>query len=239
MANHEITGARHPRGTAARVLLSSVFGPYAQDDEYGSRLINPMELLLSARAGEFRLGAGRILAAEIQEIFRLLHSSRFSYPASFIRELQTHRHVSWDLRIVINLGKGREMCQLGPGGFPTRLSLLAAMSPLTRAGQRVMLTVKSEERGSPDALLLGRIPPIGPLPSRFGSRSGLRAGRQTTAAIIPQWAAWPRLPPPCFWRQGKMINFPYCESLTGDGGQTGSDQIHFQYEILAQPETRL
>ena len=34
----------HPRGTKARVLLSSVFGPYAQDDEYGSRKINPMEL---------------------------------------------------------------------------------------------------------------------------------------------------------------------------------------------------
>ncbi len=27
-----------------RILLSSVFGPYAQDDEYGSRGINPMEL---------------------------------------------------------------------------------------------------------------------------------------------------------------------------------------------------
>ena len=34
----------HPLGTRARVLLSSVFGPYAQDDEYGSRKINPMEL---------------------------------------------------------------------------------------------------------------------------------------------------------------------------------------------------
>ena len=34
----------HPKGTKARVLLSSVFGPYAQDDEYGSRSINPMEL---------------------------------------------------------------------------------------------------------------------------------------------------------------------------------------------------
>ena len=28
----------------APVLLVSVFGPYAQDDQYGSRLINPMEL---------------------------------------------------------------------------------------------------------------------------------------------------------------------------------------------------
>ena len=26
------------------MLLSSVFGPYAQDDEFGSRAVNPMEL---------------------------------------------------------------------------------------------------------------------------------------------------------------------------------------------------
>ncbi len=37
-------GDKHPLGTKARVLLSSVFGPYAQDDEYGSRKMNPMEL---------------------------------------------------------------------------------------------------------------------------------------------------------------------------------------------------
>ena len=34
----------HPKGTRARILLTSVFGPYAQDDDYGSRAINPMEL---------------------------------------------------------------------------------------------------------------------------------------------------------------------------------------------------
>ena len=34
----------HPLGSNAKVLLSSVFGPYAQDDEYGSRAMNPMEL---------------------------------------------------------------------------------------------------------------------------------------------------------------------------------------------------
>lgn len=34
----------HPLGSGARVLLSSVFGPYARDDVYGSRAINPMEL---------------------------------------------------------------------------------------------------------------------------------------------------------------------------------------------------
>ena len=34
----------HPKGSRAKVLLSSVFGPYAQDDQYGSRRMNPMEL---------------------------------------------------------------------------------------------------------------------------------------------------------------------------------------------------
>jgi len=34
----------HPKGTHARVLLTSVFGPYACNDTYGSRAINPMEL---------------------------------------------------------------------------------------------------------------------------------------------------------------------------------------------------
>ncbi len=34
----------HKLKNRAKVLLSSVFGPYAQDDEYGSREINPMEL---------------------------------------------------------------------------------------------------------------------------------------------------------------------------------------------------
>ena len=34
----------HPKGNRTRILLSSVFGPYAQNDEYGSRALNPMEL---------------------------------------------------------------------------------------------------------------------------------------------------------------------------------------------------
>ncbi len=34
----------HQLGSKARVCLSSVFGPYSVDDEYGSRKINPMEL---------------------------------------------------------------------------------------------------------------------------------------------------------------------------------------------------
>ena len=38
------TEPRHALGSRARVLLTSVFGPYGRDDEYGSRRINPMEL---------------------------------------------------------------------------------------------------------------------------------------------------------------------------------------------------
>ena len=34
----------HPLGSRARILLSSVFGPYAKNDEFGSRAANPMEL---------------------------------------------------------------------------------------------------------------------------------------------------------------------------------------------------
>ncbi len=34
----------HHLGTKAKILLSSVFGPYTQDDEYGSSKLNPMEL---------------------------------------------------------------------------------------------------------------------------------------------------------------------------------------------------
>ncbi|HYW78707.1 MAG TPA: cobalamin-dependent protein, partial [Thermoguttaceae bacterium] len=37
-------GPVHAKGSRAKVLLTSVFGPYAQDDEYGSRALNPMEL---------------------------------------------------------------------------------------------------------------------------------------------------------------------------------------------------
>lgn len=39
-----ISEMAHPMGTRARVLLSAVFKPFAQDDEYGSRRVNPMAL---------------------------------------------------------------------------------------------------------------------------------------------------------------------------------------------------
>ena len=44
MIKHTVDHPVHPLGSQSRVLLASVFGPYAQDDQYGSRVINPMEL---------------------------------------------------------------------------------------------------------------------------------------------------------------------------------------------------
>jgi hypothetical protein len=43
-ASMQQTIPRSPKGRQTRILLSSVFGPYAQDDAYGSRALNPMEL---------------------------------------------------------------------------------------------------------------------------------------------------------------------------------------------------
>src|SRR5579871_1781998 len=44
MISPKLIMPRHPKGSSARVLLTSVFGPYAQNDGFGSRAINPMEL---------------------------------------------------------------------------------------------------------------------------------------------------------------------------------------------------
>src|SRR5579862_4833094 len=41
---HTSPGAAAGFKASPRILFTSVFGPYARDDEYGSRAINPMEL---------------------------------------------------------------------------------------------------------------------------------------------------------------------------------------------------
>jgi hypothetical protein len=54
----------HPLSSKARILLTSVFGPYAQDDEYGSRRINPMELYHN----QVTRVQGSILAADVPSL---------------------------------------------------------------------------------------------------------------------------------------------------------------------------
>ena len=109
----------HPKGTRARVLLTSVFGPYAQDDEFGSRSINPMELYhnqVTRAQGSFSL--------------RMFHRSwgimmiqnNISAPCTvldfptrerFARELTAEQYdVVGISSIIVNLGKVKEMCRM-------------------------------------------------------------------------------------------------------------------------------
>jgi radical SAM superfamily enzyme YgiQ (UPF0313 family) len=109
----------HPRGTRARVLLSSVFGPYAVDDEFGSRAINPMELYhnqVTREQGPFslRMFHGSWGLTLIQHNISA-SSTRLDFPTRerFIRELTAAPYDIVGISgIVVNLGKVREMCRL-------------------------------------------------------------------------------------------------------------------------------
>ncbi len=109
----------HPLGSRARVLLTSVFGPYAQDDEYGSRKINPMELYHNQ-------------VTRVQGIFslRMFHrswglmliQSNIDAPSTLLDFPDLDRFVveitknEYDIvgisSIIPNIGKVRKMCQL-------------------------------------------------------------------------------------------------------------------------------
>jgi radical SAM superfamily enzyme YgiQ (UPF0313 family) len=110
--------APHPKGRQARVLLTSVFGPYAQDDEFGSRAINPMELYhnqVTRAQGSFSL--------------RMFHRSwglmmiqrNISAPSTLLdfptlsRFQQELTSTAYDVvgisGIIPNFGKVREMCR--------------------------------------------------------------------------------------------------------------------------------
>ncbi len=114
-----LTETQHPKGTQARVLLTSVFGPYAQDDEYGSRSMNPMELYhnqVTRVQGPFSL--------------RMFHrswglmmiQSNISAPSTLL-DFPTLERFSDEIReqeydiigissIVMNVGKVKKMCEL-------------------------------------------------------------------------------------------------------------------------------
>lgn len=109
----------HPAGRHARVLLSSVFGPYAQDDEFGSRKINPMELYhnqVTRAQGPFSL---RIFHRSWGIMFLQSNlenpSTVLDFPTRerFIEELKRNQYdVVGISSIIVNVGKVREMCRL-------------------------------------------------------------------------------------------------------------------------------
>lgn len=109
----------HPKGNKARLLLTSVFGPYAQDDEFGSRSINPMELYhnqVTRAQGAFSLRMfhrswGIMM---IQENISA-PSTVLDFPTRevFEKELTTnHYDIVGISSIIVNVGKVREMCRI-------------------------------------------------------------------------------------------------------------------------------
>lgn len=109
----------HPRGKRAKILLSSVFGPFARDDEYGSRAMNPMELYhnqVTRLQGVFSLRMFHrtfglmMIQSNIDAPCTLLD---FPSLEDFTREI---RKGSYDIvgisAIVPNIGKVKAMCEL-------------------------------------------------------------------------------------------------------------------------------
>ncbi len=109
----------HPKGTRARVLLTSVFGPYAQNDSFGSRAINPMELYhnqVTREQGPFSL---RLFHRSWGIIFIQHNISApcavldFPTRERFIEELHAQDYdIVGISSIIVNVGKVREMCRL-------------------------------------------------------------------------------------------------------------------------------
>lgn len=112
-------GAVHPLGSKARVLLVSVFGPYAQDDASGSRQINPMELYqnqVTRVQGAFSLRTFHrswglmLIQANIDAPCTLLD---FPSQERFVEEITTRPYdVIGITSIMTNLLKVRRMCRL-------------------------------------------------------------------------------------------------------------------------------
>jgi radical SAM superfamily enzyme YgiQ (UPF0313 family) len=109
----------HPKGSHARILLSSVFGPYAQDDEFGSRTINPMELYhnqVTRAQGSFSLRMfhrswGIMMIQE--NISAPCSVLDFPTRKAFASELtKNHYDIVGISSIIVNVGKVREMCRM-------------------------------------------------------------------------------------------------------------------------------
>ena len=109
----------HSKGVNARILLASVFGPYAQDDEFGSRKINPMELYhnqVTREQGPFSLRM-------FHRSWGILMIQRNISAPTTVLDFPTRQAFEDELRanaydivgissIIVNVGKVREMCRM-------------------------------------------------------------------------------------------------------------------------------
>ena len=192
----------HPKGTRARVLLSSVFKPFAQDDEYGSRAINPVELYhnqVTREQGPFslrmfhRTWSLMLLQRNISASCTVLD---FPTREAFVRELTSHAYDVVGLTgIIVNMGKIREMCRLVREHSPDS-TIVVGGHVTAIPGIEGLIDADHIVKGEGVAWLrqfLGEDPgqrvehPV--IPSSFGFRlMGLRAprgGGNAAATIIP------------------------------------------------------
>jgi radical SAM superfamily enzyme YgiQ (UPF0313 family) len=110
---------RHPAGSQTRILLTSVFGPYAKDDEFGSRALNPMELYhnqVTRTQGPFSLRMFHrswglmLIQANVEAPCTVLD---FPTRDRFIAEIQQHDYdVVGITSIIPNRQKVADMCRL-------------------------------------------------------------------------------------------------------------------------------
>lgn len=117
-----------PRGGKTRILLSSVFGPYARDDEYGSRAINPMELYhnqVTRVQGGFSLRMFHrtfglmMIQANVDAPCTLLD---FPSEERFIEEISENAYDVVGIGAIIpNVGKVKRMCELIRHHLPNAL----------------------------------------------------------------------------------------------------------------------
>lgn len=113
------THPQHSLGQKAKILLSSVFGPYAQDDDYGSRKINPMELYqnqVTRTQGGFSLRMFhrsfglKLIQTNIDAPCTLLD---FPDLNRFTEEIRDNPYDIIGISgIIPNLGKIKKMCEL-------------------------------------------------------------------------------------------------------------------------------
>ncbi len=109
----------HSPGKKSQILLTSVFGPYALDDEYGSRKINPMELFhnqvtrvqgpFSLRMFHPSLGL-KLIMENINSPCTMLD---FPDLNRFIKELESKPYDIIGISSILpNIGKVKKMCAL-------------------------------------------------------------------------------------------------------------------------------
>lgn len=119
MLHPRVDNPRHPLAGKARVLLSSVFGPYGQDDQYGSRKNNPMELYQNQVT---RLQRGFSLRMFHRSFGLMMIQANLDAPCTLLDFPTLERFEeeisgqSYDVigisGIIVNVGKVAKMCEL-------------------------------------------------------------------------------------------------------------------------------